>query len=233
MDPPYGARAVALSRCWGGLVGVGFMRRGLQAQVPWRRPHVDESDLVPRRHGWPASFAEGNSLGGGTHWRPGAAAYFGAGTRISHSHGLARRASIRSQELLDGFTEVAAVAAKPSLWPALERFLPDYPDIKVESFIDHGLTGRPTLPSTRKMADAPSRYGGHSRAELGQPGPTGVAAGLASKVPASGGRGSLAAAITHLSQRHATSGAFEAPGRGGPRRVTVRRRPHRAPAPRR
>src|SRR3712207_860532 len=33
--PAYGARAVALSRCWGGLVGVGFIRRGLQAQVLW------------------------------------------------------------------------------------------------------------------------------------------------------------------------------------------------------
>ena len=31
-------------------------------------------------------------------------------------------------------------AANAVLWPALERFLPDYPDIKVEIVIDYGLT---------------------------------------------------------------------------------------------
>src|SRR3954449_77081 len=31
-------------------------------------------------------------------------------------------------------------AAASALWPALERFLPDYPDIKVEIVIDYGLT---------------------------------------------------------------------------------------------
>src|SRR5437763_16290390 len=31
-------------------------------------------------------------------------------------------------------------AAETVLWPALERFLPDYPDIKVEIVIDYGLT---------------------------------------------------------------------------------------------
>jgi DNA-binding transcriptional LysR family regulator len=31
-------------------------------------------------------------------------------------------------------------AATSALWPALERFLPDYPDIKVEIVIDYGLT---------------------------------------------------------------------------------------------
>src|SRR5919199_4346905 len=31
-------------------------------------------------------------------------------------------------------------AANAVLWPALERFLPDYPDIKVEIAIDYGLT---------------------------------------------------------------------------------------------
>ena len=31
-------------------------------------------------------------------------------------------------------------AAKTALWPALERLLPDYPDIKVEIVIDYGLT---------------------------------------------------------------------------------------------
>lgn len=31
-------------------------------------------------------------------------------------------------------------AAQSALWPALERLLPDYPDIKVEIFVDYGLT---------------------------------------------------------------------------------------------
>jgi DNA-binding transcriptional LysR family regulator len=31
-------------------------------------------------------------------------------------------------------------AADAVLWPALERFLPDYPDIRVEIVIDYGLT---------------------------------------------------------------------------------------------
>ena len=31
-------------------------------------------------------------------------------------------------------------AAEAILWPALERLLPDYPDIKVEIIVDYGLT---------------------------------------------------------------------------------------------
>ncbi|MFZ1426873.1 MAG: LysR substrate-binding domain-containing protein [Geminicoccaceae bacterium] len=31
-------------------------------------------------------------------------------------------------------------AADSILWPALQRFLPDYPDIKVEIVVDYGLT---------------------------------------------------------------------------------------------
>jgi len=60
-------------------------------------------------------------------------------------------------------------AADVVLWPALERFLPKYPDIKVEIVIDYGLTD---LVAERFDADA--RYG-----EMVASGPRSRVGGLA------------------------------------------------------
>nr|WP_254615889.1 LysR substrate-binding domain-containing protein [Cupriavidus basilensis] len=60
------------------------------------------------------------------------------------------------EAIVEGLTQVAELRDRPSgtirltadefavqyvLWPALERFLPDYPDIRVELTTDYGLTG--------------------------------------------------------------------------------------------
>ena len=68
---------------------------------------------------------------------------------------LLRAAGPRLEEIEAALTALSALRDKPSgavritahdhalesvLWPALERLLPDYPDIKVEIVIDYGLT---------------------------------------------------------------------------------------------
>ena len=70
---------------------------------------------------------------------------------------LARTLAPRLEEIDAELTELTELREKPAgtiritadehaagmvLWPALEKFLPDYPDIKVEIVIDFGQIGR-------------------------------------------------------------------------------------------
>ena len=45
-------------------------------------------------------------------------------------------------------------AAQAILWPALARLLPDYPDIKAELIIDHGLPTSSPSATTRASVSA-------------------------------------------------------------------------------
>jgi DNA-binding transcriptional LysR family regulator len=68
---------------------------------------------------------------------------------------LAREVGPRFEEIGEALNALTALREKPAgtvritatehaagavLWPVLERLLPDYPDVKVEIFIDYGLT---------------------------------------------------------------------------------------------